>query len=129
MPSSRQPSVNQASRSASPRPSPASGSSIPSNASMKREPSVSGALQVGLADLKVDRSPAASPLPSTPSGPATPSVRPKSGPQLIGELPLAREAAMRTFVELPANAYQYGTLGRSREAMEGMICDCEFSPG
>lgn len=97
---------------------------------MKREHSVSGSLQAGLADLKVDFSPSPdvdSPMSGTPPVPA---ARPKpAGPQLIGDLPLAREAAMKTFVELADNAYQYNTLGRSREAMEGMMCDCEFSPG
>ncbi|EIN05933.1 hypothetical protein PUNSTDRAFT_54761 [Punctularia strigosozonata HHB-11173 SS5] len=53
-----------------------------------------------------------------------PQARP--GPQLIGDLPVATEAAMATFEELKANHYQYGTLGRSREALEGMTCDCQY---
>ena len=34
--------------------------------------------------------------------------------QLIGHLPRAEEAAMKTFVEIQENHYQYSTLGRSR---------------
>lgn len=53
----------------------------------------------------------------------------RNGPQLIGDLPVARAAALATFEELSANHYQYGTLGRSREALEGMICDCQYQHG
>jgi hypothetical protein len=31
---------------------------------------------------------------------------------------------MRTFVEIQENQYQYSTLGRSREALESMTCEC-----
>ncbi|EIW76613.1 SET domain-containing protein [Coniophora puteana RWD-64-598 SS2] len=66
---------------------------------------------------------------STPV-PVEPDVKPRpKGPQLIGDLPRAEAAAMSTFVELPGNHYQYGTLGRAREAFEGMACDCQFEPG
>ncbi|KAH9943768.1 hypothetical protein B0H21DRAFT_865088 [Amylocystis lapponica] len=51
------------------------------------------------------------------------------GPQLIGHLPVAREEASRTFVEIADNHYQYGTLGRSREALESMTCDCQYEHG
>ncbi|PSS37245.1 hypothetical protein PHLCEN_2v883 [Hermanssonia centrifuga] len=68
--------------------------------------------------------------------PATPIIGPKpkikvekAGPQLIGDLPRAEEAAMRTFVEIQENHYQYGTLGRSREALESMTCDCQYEHG
>jgi hypothetical protein len=60
------------------------------------------------------------------SGAATPA---RSGPQLIGDLPLATDAALATFELLADNHYQYQTLGRSREAMEGMACDCTYAPG
>ena len=53
----------------------------------------------------------------------------KKEPQLIGSLPRAEEAAMRTFTEIGENAYQYGTLGRSREALESMTCDCQYEHG
>ena len=36
---------------------------------------------------------------------------------------------MKVFVEIPSNHYQYGTLGRSREALESMTCDCQYDPG
>ncbi|KAF8496200.1 hypothetical protein F5888DRAFT_1615065 [Russula emetica] len=48
----------------------------------------------------------------------------KKGRQLVGNLPVAREEAMRTFIEIQENQYQYSTLGRSREALESMTCEC-----
>ena len=48
----------------------------------------------------------------------------KNGPQIIAHLPTATEEAMRTFVEIQENHYQYSTLGRSREALESMTCEC-----
>jgi [histone H3]-lysine36 N-trimethyltransferase len=72
-----------------------------------------------------DRSPKTEPSvsPPTTSKPVSP------GPQLIGELPRAEAEALRTFVEISENHYQYGTLGRSREALESMICDCQYEHG
>jgi len=62
--------------------------------------------------------------------PLAPDAKPvRKGPQLIGDLPLAEEEARRTFVELTDNHYQYGTLGRSREALESMTCDCQYEHG
>ncbi|KAL4077501.1 hypothetical protein J3A83DRAFT_4356538 [Scleroderma citrinum] len=59
-----------------------------------------------------------------------PGIKPKrSGPQLIGDLPLAEQAARATFTEIADNHYQYSTLGRSREELEGMTCDCQYEPG
>jgi hypothetical protein len=67
-------------------------------------------------------SPSTSPKPeSTPPAQRKPL---KKGPQLIAHLPIAREEAMRTFVEIQENHYQYSTLGRSREALESMTCEC-----
>ena len=73
-------------------------------------------------------------LKSTPA--ATPPVSskskskpPKAPVQLIGHLPRAEEEAMKTFVEIPENHYQYGTLGKSREALESMTCDCQYDHG
>ncbi|KAK7446964.1 histone methyltransferase set2 [Stygiomarasmius scandens] len=54
---------------------------------------------------------------------------PKAAPQLIGHLPAAREDALSTFKEMPDNWYQFKSLGRSREFMESMTCDCVFEPG
>lgn len=72
--------------------------------------------------------------PPTVEGSVTPPVvqdtKPaRKGPQLIGELPRAEKEALSTFVELPGNHYQYGTLGRSREALESMTCDCQYEHG
>ncbi|KAI9454239.1 hypothetical protein BJY52DRAFT_1122891 [Lactarius psammicola] len=61
------------------------------------------------------------PEPTTPSVPTKPL---KKGPQLIGDLPVTTEEAMKTFVEIRENHYQYSTLGRSREALESMTCEC-----
>ena len=71
---------------------------------------------------------------STPSATPAPSGKskgkaPKAPVQLIGHLPRAEEDAMKTFTEIPANPYQYGTLGKSREAYEGMTCDCQYEHG
>ncbi|KAI0339087.1 SET domain-containing protein [Trametopsis cervina] len=67
---------------------------------------------------------------TTPPAATKPRVKPaKSEPQLIGDLPRAEEAAMRTFVEIPSNHYQYSTLGRSREGGESMTCDCQYEHG
>lgn len=66
---------------------------------------------------------------TTPPAGAKKSKAAKKEPQLIGDLPRAEAAAMQTFVELPGNHYQYGTLGRSREAYESMTCDCQYEHG
>lgn len=58
-----------------------------------------------------------------------PSSKSKSERALIGDLPRAEEAALKTFEALVDNHYQYSTLGRSREVLEGMACDCQFVPG
>lgn len=64
------------------------------------------------------------PANSKPKGKAA-----KKEPQLIGDLPRAEEAAMQTFTQILENNYQYGTLGRSREALESMTCDCQYEHG
>jgi histone-lysine N-methyltransferase SETD2 len=58
---------------------------------------------------------------TTPSVPTKPL---KKGPQLIGDLPISTDDAMKTFVQIQENHYQYSTLGRSREALESMTCEC-----
>jgi hypothetical protein len=74
---------------------------------------------------------------TSPKPESTPPAQRKplrKGPQLIGNLPAAREEAMKTFIEIQENQYQYSTLGRSREALESMTCECppsgfgEFTP-
>jgi hypothetical protein len=81
------------------------------------------------------RSTSASTSPKPESATSPSSRKPlKKGPQLIGDLPIGREEAMKTFVEIQENHYQYSTLGRSREALESMMCECppngsgEFHP-
>jgi len=77
------------------------------------------------------------PLPST--GPssnkssASPAPAPsasrksqKPQPQLIGDLPISREEALKTFNEIQANNYQNKSLGRSKEMFESMTCDCVY---
>ncbi|KAL0575092.1 histone methyltransferase set2 [Marasmius crinis-equi] len=53
----------------------------------------------------------------------------RSAPQLIGHLPIARDEALASFTQMPDNWYQYKSLGRSRELMESMTCECQFVPG
>ncbi|KZT68078.1 hypothetical protein DAEQUDRAFT_766652 [Daedalea quercina L-15889] len=66
--------------------------------------------------------------PST-TPPVSSRGKPRSEPQLIGHLPSAEEEALRNFVQLESNHYQYGTLGRSREALESMTCECQYEHG
>ena len=67
---------------------------------------------------------------ATPSLPAKSKSKPGKAPvQLIGHLPRAEEEAMATFIEIPDNHYQYSTLGKSREALESMTCDCQYEHG
>ncbi|EKM52685.1 uncharacterized protein PHACADRAFT_211907 [Phanerochaete carnosa HHB-10118-sp] len=67
---------------------------------------------------------------TTPPGGSKSKSKPaKKEPQLIGDLPRAEEAALKTFIEIPDNHYQYQSLGRSREAGESMTCDCVYEHG
>ncbi|CCM05915.1 uncharacterized protein FIBRA_08153 [Fibroporia radiculosa] len=66
---------------------------------------------------------------SSGSPPVSSRPKNKSEPQLIRHLPRAEPQALLTFEEIPQNHYQYGTLGRSRESLESMTCDCQYDPG
>ena len=46
--------------------------------------------------------------------------------QFISDLPVARESALGTFNEIFDNNYQFKSLGRSREILESMSCDCTY---
>ena len=70
-----------------------------------------------------------SPPPLPPSSKAGANNKSNAGHQLIGNLPRAEEEALRTFETLPNNHYQYGTLGRSKEMLESMTCDCQYEHG
>ncbi|KAF7373580.1 Histone methyltransferase [Mycena sanguinolenta] len=65
--------------------------------------------------------------------PAPPLRLPRKSPppplQLIGDLPVARTDALDTFNEIQDNNYQNKSIGRSREAMEGMSCECIYRRG
>ena len=76
-----------------------------------------------LADLKLEDSRQS----NTP--PISSKTKRKAEPQLIGDLPRAEENALKTFVEIPEKHYQYNTLGRSREELESMTCDCQYEHG
>ena len=69
------------------------------------------------------------PLSVKPESSASTPKNVKPSPQLIGHLPKAEGEALRTFEQLESNHYQYGTLGRSREALESMTCDCQYDHG
>ncbi|KAG5644281.1 hypothetical protein DXG03_008766 [Asterophora parasitica] len=95
-----------------------------------------------LTPTKLKRSPTPTPPPSTTNGTESMSSTPPPIPtpttgskksqasavQLIGDLPIAREDALATFNEIEQNNYQFKSLGRSREALESMTCDCTFNP-
>jgi hypothetical protein len=66
---------------------------------------------------------------STPTPVPSSNRQPHSGRQLISHLCRAEKEAMTVFTEIQSNHYQYGTLGRSREALESMTCDCQYDPG
>lgn len=91
------------------------------SASTSRSPSSELKLETAALKLEDDR-PSATP-------PVSSKGKQKSEPQLIGHLPRAEAAAMLTFTQLEANHYQYGTLGRSREALESMTCECQYEHG
>lgn len=50
-------------------------------------------------------------------------------PIMIGDLPIAKEAALATFEVLPTSTYQNSSLGKSHGNDEGTACDCHFIPG
>ena len=91
--------------------------------------------------FKSSPTPTPTPPPSTMNGTRTPSASPpptpvtnlrkpsSPGPQLIGDLPIARTDALSTFNEISANNYQNKSLGRSREVLESMTCDCVYEHG
>ncbi|THH26928.1 hypothetical protein EUX98_g7264 [Antrodiella citrinella] len=76
-------------------------------------------------DMKIEEIKTKSVTPPLP--PSKTKKKPEA--QLIGDLPRAEGDALKTFEELPGNHYQYGTLGRSREALESMTCDCQYEHG
>ncbi|EJT97159.1 SET domain-containing protein [Dacryopinax primogenitus] len=49
-----------------------------------------------------------------------------NGRQLITHLARAEDEALKAFIELSDNAYQYNSLGRSRQKDDCMECDCQF---
>jgi hypothetical protein len=59
----------------------------------------------------------------------TPRKAVSAPPQLIGDLPVAREEALASFTEIRDNNYQNKSLGRSRELLESMTCECTYDPG
>jgi hypothetical protein len=75
-------------------------------------------------DLKSDSDQTMTDTPSTPAKKSS-----SAATQFIAHLPRADEEAFRAFTEIADNHYQYGTLGRSREALESMTCDCQYEPG
>ncbi|KAF8630263.1 hypothetical protein AX17_005449 [Amanita inopinata Kibby_2008] len=50
-------------------------------------------------------------------------------PRLMSDLPVARAEALSTFNEISENNYQYKTLGRYKELLESMTCDCTYEHG
>lgn len=111
-------------------------------ADMDASPASPSTLVADMLPQKFKSSPTPTPPPSTKNGtptktsasppptPVTNSRKPSSpGPQLIGDLPIARTDALSTFNEISANNYQNKSLGRSREVLESMTCDCLYEHG
>ena len=90
------------------------------------EPSMSrsASVEAKASNGSTKSTPSATPAPSGKKGKAL-----KAPVQLIEHLPRAEEEALKCFAEIPANHYQYGTLGKSREALESMTCDCQYEHG
>lgn len=66
---------------------------------------------------------------SSSSRVVTPKNRSPPPPALVGELPLAWDAALDTFEQLDRCVYERKDLGLSREQDEMMVCDCVYDPG
>lgn len=99
---------------------------------VEKSASSSRSTSVGPKVQSVSQSPAGDstrPSRTPPTGSKAKIKVEKPGPQLIGHLPRAEDTAMASFTEIPENHYQYGTLGRSREAGESMTCDCQYEHG
>ncbi|KAG5637082.1 hypothetical protein H0H81_005815 [Sphagnurus paluster] len=106
-----------------------------SKAEDEPSPSASPTLNDDFSSQNHKLSPTPTPPPSTTNGtdsmvstpplattPTTFTAKKGQAPsvQLIGDLPIARDAALATFNEIPSNNYQFKSLGRSREALESM---------
>lgn len=97
---------------------------------VKEENPATGISRSASVETKLENGSSKSTPSATPSLPAKSKSKPGKAPvQLIGHLPRAEEEAMTTFTEIPNNHYQYGTLGKSREALESMTCDCQYEHG
>ncbi|KAF8804407.1 hypothetical protein BYT27DRAFT_7107098 [Phlegmacium glaucopus] len=105
-------------------------------------PSQSPTLVADISTQKLNMSCYSTPPPSmtdgTTSKSSTPPFVPPSKParkaasapiQFISDLPVARESALGTFNEIFDNNYQFKSLGRSREILESMSCDCVYEHG
>lgn len=92
--------------------------------SVEPDMSRSASVETKLSNGSSKSTPSATPAPSGKKGKAL-----KAPVQLIEHLPRAEEEALKCFAEIPANHYQYGTLGKSREALESMTCDCQYEHG
>ncbi|KZT37695.1 hypothetical protein SISSUDRAFT_827875 [Sistotremastrum suecicum HHB10207 ss-3] len=90
-------------------------------------------------DIKMDNEPPEevdlATLPSPPKSPrkessasATPPPA-RTGPQLIPHFPVAEKEALKTFVNLTDNTYQYARLGQTKAQDEGYLCECEYKHG
>jgi histone-lysine N-methyltransferase SETD2 len=105
-------------------------------------PSQSPTLVADISTQKLNMSCYTTPPPSMTNGTTSKSLTPPLLPssklprkaalaaiQIISDLPVARESALGTFNEIFDNNYQFKSLGRSREILESMTCDCTYDHG
>ncbi|KAF8626036.1 hypothetical protein AX15_005126 [Amanita polypyramis BW_CC] len=128
---------------------PSTRTTTPMDVDMKLEPHTSPSqspTSTEMSNGKTKLYPTPVPITATPNGtksetPSPPpplqvtlssgSVKKTSGStvQLIGNLPVARDEALKIFSEISENNYQYRTLGRCKELLESMTCDCTYEHG
>ncbi|KAK2465154.1 hypothetical protein APHAL10511_002846 [Amanita phalloides] len=119
------------------------------NVDMKLEPRMSPSQSPTLAETSIEKMKfSRTPTPASSTTNGTKSETPTPPPQyhsafssgnlkkaatatvqMIGQLPVARDEALRTFCEISGNNYQYKTLGRCKELSESMTCDCTYDHG
>lgn len=79
--------------------------------------------------VKADTTPRSNSATPPITAPSKGSKKAAAPVQLIGDLPVSRTEALASFNEISDNNYQFKSLGRSREILESMSCDCTYEHG